>query len=341
MLLSTVVPLDSLVLLCRALRHGLSAGLSLLDVFRQQSLKGPATVRPVAAEITGYLEKGGSLEDALKEHPERFPPLFLALASVGEQTGHLPEVFHELEKYFVLQQQLRRQFLQQIAWPVFQFVAAIGVIAALILILGLIAPGGKGIDMFGVGTGPEGATRFLLIVFAFFAIGFGAYLFVTRTMKQKPAVDLFLLRVPAVGPTLEALVLSRFCLAMRLTLGAGLAPKPALRGSLRATGNALYASRVEAALPALQRGNDFTEMLAQTRLFPEEFLNIVATGEEAGRLPEVMGHQAEYYQEEAARRMKILTALAGWGVYAFVAVMIIWAIFRIYGTYIGILNSFM
>src|SRR3954447_8090237 len=67
MLLSTVVPLDSLVLLCRALRHGLSAGLSLLDVFRQQALKGSAAVRPVAAEITGYLEKGESLEDALKE----------------------------------------------------------------------------------------------------------------------------------------------------------------------------------------------------------------------------------------------------------------------------------
>src|SRR5436853_2871418 len=77
MLYSSAVPLNSLVLLCRALRHGLSAGLSLLDVFRQQALKGPAGVRPVAAEITLALEKGESLQDALKEHPERFPPLFL------------------------------------------------------------------------------------------------------------------------------------------------------------------------------------------------------------------------------------------------------------------------
>jgi type II secretory pathway component PulF len=126
---------------------------------------------------------------------------------------------------------------------------------------------------------------------------------------------------------------------MRLTLGSGLAVKPALRASLRASGNAAYESRTAVAVGAVKRGNDLTEILAQTRLFPTEFLNIVATAEEAGRVPEVMEHQAMFYQEEAERRMKVLTALAGWGVYLFVAIVIIFCIFRIYSSYIGLLNK--
>ena len=41
-------------------------------------------------------------------------------------------MFAELEKYYTLQQKLSQRFLAQTWWPVFQFVAATFVIAALI-----------------------------------------------------------------------------------------------------------------------------------------------------------------------------------------------------------------
>jgi type IV pilus assembly protein PilC len=97
MLFSSRIPLSSLIELCRALRHNLSAGLRLVDVFRQQAKRGPARVRPVAERITQELERGGDLEGALEREKAAFPPLFLGLASVAEQTGNLPEVFRELE----------------------------------------------------------------------------------------------------------------------------------------------------------------------------------------------------------------------------------------------------
>src|SRR6478735_7402911 len=109
MLFSSRLSLPNLIELCRVLRHYLSSGLTLRDVFLQQSSKGPAALRPMAGRIVHELEQGNSLEDALKPEAAAFPPLFLALAGVGEHTGMLPEVFGELEKYFARQLQLRRQ----------------------------------------------------------------------------------------------------------------------------------------------------------------------------------------------------------------------------------------
>src|SRR4051812_18816517 len=96
---SSRLPLSSLIELCRALKHSLGAGLTLRDVFRQQARSGPGPVRPAATRITAALDQGSDLEEALKREADAFPPLFLALVSVGEQTGMLPELFAELEKY--------------------------------------------------------------------------------------------------------------------------------------------------------------------------------------------------------------------------------------------------
>src|SRR5262245_361775 len=137
-----------------SLRRDPGAGLTLTDVFAQQAKRGPASFRPAAARILARLEQGDALEEALKEEQKLFPPLLVSLASVGERTGMLPEVFSELERYFLRQKQLRRSFYARIAWPVTQFVLATLVLAILIFVMGqLSATDGKGkrFDPLGLG----------------------------------------------------------------------------------------------------------------------------------------------------------------------------------------------
>src|SRR5260370_42352653 len=85
MLFSKQLSLADLIEFCRVLRHNLSAGLTLRHVFRHQATRGPLAVRPVAGRISEQIEKGDSLEQALKGEKDRFPPIFLALATVGEE----------------------------------------------------------------------------------------------------------------------------------------------------------------------------------------------------------------------------------------------------------------
>jgi type IV pilus assembly protein PilC len=335
--------LSDLIELCRVLRHYLSAGLVLVDVFRQQASRGRAGVRPAAGRIAAALEKGDSLEDALKPEAEVFPPLFVSLIRVGERTGMLPEVCGELEKFYTRKLKLRRQFIAQITWPVIQFVLAVFVLAAMILILGLVAqsqgPGAKPFDPLGLGLlGPSGALIFLAVVWGTLGAAAGLFVYARRTLRGREGVDAWLLRVPAVGPCLRVLALSRFCLAMGLTTETGMAVHRALRLSLRATGNQAFAASSEAAESSVKAGDELTVALTRVGLFPEEFLHILAVGEESGQISEVLRRQATNYDEEAGRRLTALAATAGYGVWALVGIFIIIAIFRIALSYINLLN---
>lgn len=333
MLFSRQLSLSTLIELCRTLRHYLGAGLTVKDVFNQQARKGSLKVRPVATRISGYLKRGDDLQSSLEREQGTFPPLMVSLVSVGEQSGYLPEIFAELEKYYRMQQKLWRQFYSQITWPVVQFVGAVFVIAGLIWILGMIAQSNntEPMDVLGLGlVGTKGALSFIAGVFGILLTLFAVYLLVTRVLKQQAFVDNILLKIPALGPCLRALALSRFCMALKLTTETAMPIDQAVRLSLRATGNGAFMGCTSITDRTLKGGDTLGLAFARCRIFGEEFVTIMTVGEESGRIAEVMEHQAEHYQEVASHRLKILAQVAGWCVWLFVAILIIIAIFRIF-----------
>jgi type IV pilus assembly protein PilC len=338
---SSRLSLSDAIELCRSLRHYLGAGLSLVDAFRHQAKSGAARVRPVAGRIASALERGDSLEETLQREQAVLPSLLLSLARVGEQTGMLAEVFADLEKYFLRQRKLWRQFVSQSAWPVTEFVLAVFVLAGLIFIMGILADvrGGQPLDPLGLGlAGPSGALIFLCVIWG--AVGGLAvvYWLLTRRLGGAATVERFLLGVPALGPCLQALALARFCMALRLTTETGMSIVQAMRLSLSATGNAAFTAGAEQIERDLRRGEAVTLALTRSGLFPEDFQHMIAIAEESGALDQVLAHQAEHYQEESGRRLAALTSLAGYAVYGFVGLVIIIAIFRIANWYIGLLG---
>jgi type IV pilus assembly protein PilC len=334
------VPLASLIEFCRAVRYNLGAGLPIRRVFRQQAEKGPIAIRPIAGRIADQIEQGQSVTSALEKEKRAFPPIFISLGSVGEQSGNLPEILGELEKYFVLQLRLRRDFLSQITWPVIQLVLAILVIAGMIYVLSILNPNFSPLGK--TFSGEQGAVLWLVLCFGTIAGLIALYYILTRSLKQKVLVDRLLLRLPVIGPCMQALALMRFCTALRLTMETGMGISSALRLSMRATGNAAYAAETDRVRGAVRGGQDLVKALERCDLFPGDFLDIVSTAEEGGRVPEVMHHQADYYEDETRRRMTILTRASSWGIYFLVAAFIIFLIFRIFTVaYLGTINQFM
>jgi type IV pilus assembly protein PilC len=343
--MSGSLSLATLIPLCRALHYGVSAGLSLTAIWRQQSQSGPTSARLVAGQLADALEAGSTLEDALKSVQGAFPPLFHALVSVGERTGRLPEVFRELEDFFSLQQTLWRQFLTQIAWPVFQFVAGTVVIALLLLILGLIADHTqtRALDPLGLGlSGASGAVLFLVGVYGTLALLAVGYWFLTRQLGQAETVARWALRVPVLGGALEALALQRLCVGLRLTLEAGLSVAQATKRSLRATDNPAFVALIEPIAANLKGGGELAPAFSRSGYpFPPDFVQVLTLGETTGRVPELMGQQATYWQEEASRRLKRVAAAAGVLVWLSVVVLMIFAILSVAMIYFNALNEAM
>jgi type II secretory pathway component PulF len=109
---------------------------------------------------------------------------------------------------------------------------------------------------------------------------------------------------------------------------------------MRGTGNTAFSAREESMRESIRNGEDLAIALRKTGVFPEDFLNIVESAEEGGRVSEVMRHQTEFYEEETRRHLTILTTTASWGVYFLVACLIIFMIFRIFSSYLGLIDSF-
>jgi len=321
---------DGLATWCRAIKHGHGAGLPLTRILAMQAKNGPAALRPVAGRIAAKLESGDSLEEALTAEGANLPELFTSMAAVGERSGRIPEVFAQLEDYYRLQGQIRREFRSQAIRPAIMFVGAVLVIAFTIFILGQLAADATNPSApigFGL-TGSSGAILFLVVVGS--AVGglILTYKLLTNSVAKLAAFEAWLLRWPVVGPCVQAAALSRFCLALRLTLDSSMTTSKALRLSLRATGNGAFQSQADRIAKQVSKGRELGTVIATSPFFPSEFIATLHVGEESGQIPEVMGRQAEHYREETARRTKALTRMLSGGVYALVAFFIIVAIFR-------------
>lgn len=333
MLFSSRVPLTDLIAWCRALHHGLDIGLAPAKLFQKQAKSGPPRSRALAEAIALRLGKGSSLEDAVAPDRDRFPLLFVELIAVGEQAGRLPETFDDLERHFETLLSARRDFRRALIWPALSYFAAIGVVAFMLLILGLLAPaGGKAFDPLGLGlVGPTGAAIFLAAAGAFTAVLVGGFLFVKENDGLRGGLEAKSLGVPVVGACFRAFALSRFATAIEMTSEAGISADRAIALGLRATANTAYARHADAAARQTRAGTEVSEVLESlpAGLFPAEFVETVQVGELTGKLPEVMAKQARHLRDDAARKLKLLTAIAGGVVYAGVGLMIVVLIFRI------------
>jgi type IV pilus assembly protein PilC len=338
LLSSSKCPLPALVEWCRALRFSLGAGLDPIKIFKQQAKSGPRPLRAMAGEFAKKLQKGSSLEDALEPHRDKFPPLFVELVAVGEQTGRLEDTFQELELYYAAALSTQRNFRSQLMYPAIQFVAAVFIIAGLIFILGIL---GIKMDPTGLGlTGPAGAVTFLLCAAAFVGAIFVVLKLATENLRFRSRLEGIFLNVPGWGPALLAFALLRFAVALRMCAEAGLRAEQTLHYCFRATCNARFQAGEARAIEVAKRGDELVEAIEASKApFPREFVDTLLTGEETGNMSEVMERLADRLREDAERKMKGAAQMTGWMIYALVAMMIIFFIFRIASVYLGALNG--
>jgi type II secretory pathway component PulF len=338
---SSKIPLPALAGLCRNIRHMMESGLTLAKAMRQQAKKGPPAVRDVAARMATRLEQGDDLQTILPEEADHFPPIFLALGGVAEETGRLPEVLHELEEFFELQQKLKRDFISQITWPAIQFgLVAFVIIPGLIWLLGVIASmvGESKISVFGL-KGDTGVMIWYSGVISFLILLVGGYWAARNLLHVGPTVDRFLLGVPALGGALLSLALARFSLALYMTMETGMSTAEAMRMSLKATNNFAFIGSTDRIVYNIKEGEDITVALREASLFPDDFLLIVENAELTGQLPEIMHRQAKIQHENAVRRLKILASVAAKLVWAMVAIFIIVMIFQLAMQYVNMISE--
>jgi len=343
MLFASRIPPKTLAMVSRSLATMLESGIQIrkaIGIASKKSMHAPT--KQVLREVSDAIQGGSDISAALRIHGQFFPTLFLEMVEMAEESGSLPDVLKHLAEHYEANIRMKKEFIGSIIWPAFQLVAAIFVIAVLILVLGLIAESTGNNDMsflvFGL-SGPTGATIWLMGTFGFFAAGYVAWLMIQKAAQAKAIVDPMLLVVPVLGHCMRSFAIARFSWSYFLTQQTGMAVVRSLQGSLKATGNGAFIAQTPFITSAVMEGASLTESLAESRLFTEEYLEMVSVAEESGTVPEALHRLSPQFEEEARRAMKTLTRMLSVAVWLCVAGFIIFFVFRFMLWYVDMIGK--
>ena len=289
-----------------------------------------------------YAIRGGSDVASALGDQQCFPELMIDMISVAEQTGMLPEVLAHLANHYENSVNLRRSFISQITWPVLQLVAAIFVIALLIVVLGMIGESTGSNEMsflvFGL-SGVEGAGMWLMSTFGSAFLMFLGFKLVSASMPAKRIVDPVLMKVPILGHCMRSFAIARFSWAYYLTQQSGMPIKDSLEASFRATANGAFMGACRTICDDIMEGDDLTTALASSRLFPDDFIEMVSVAETSGTVPEALYRLSPQFEDQARRSLKALTRAMATLVWVTVAGFIIFFIFRFVLWYVNLLTD--
>lgn len=332
------IGLAPLAQFCHRLAQSLGAGIDLRRVLaREAEGRGTGAFRRRMQTVADHVAAGGTLAQGFRETGAYFPSLFRELVEVGEQTGNLTEVLHQLADHYDHQLSIRRTFTMALILPAIQLFAALVIVGLVILVMGFLPHRhGQPIDILGFGlTGMRGLAIYAGILLAVF----GSLALLVRTVLRggfwlRPLQKL-LLRVPVWGGFLQLLALSRLAWTLHLTTNTSLALDRALPLCLRATQNAAYYDHAEQIVDGACRGRELHEVFAEARAFPPDFLDALEVGERTGQIPETMSRLAEQYREEAQRRVRMLVIAGGFAAGLVVLMLIVAMIVQIFRTTIS------
>lgn len=140
------------------------------------------------------------------------------------------------------------------------------------------------------------------------ALGVGGLIWYVRTEAGEYRWDRYKLRLPVVGDLVQRATLARFARSFALSMRSGVPLIQALTVVARAVDNAYVAARVLTMRNGIERGESLTRTAATSDLFTPLVLQMLAVGEETGRVDEMMQEVAEFYEREVDYDLKRLSA---------------------------------
>jgi len=302
----------------RQLATMLKSGVPLVTAFQIISggVKNPR-MRTMVDRIRADVEGGGSLFEALSEHPVQFDELYTNLVKAGEAAGVLDTVLDEIASYQERIESIKGKIKKALYYPA--AVIAVAIIVSAILLLYVIPQfeaifASFGADLPAFTRAVVDASRWLrengvLLILTLVSAVVAIIMAKKRSQRFAHWIDRVSLKIPVVGPILEKAAIARFCRTLAITFAAGVPLVDALKIVSGATGNQVFNEATLRVREDVAVGHQLQLAMQQTSVFPNMVVQMAAIGEEAGSLDEMLIKVAEAYEEEVNNSVDALSSL--------------------------------
>lgn len=151
-------------------------------------------------------------------------------------------------------------------------------------------------------------SRFFWLVPLFFGGLFVGYKVMILKQDFRERIDRIKLKLPIFGPLSKAVILTEIARTLAMLVQTGVPLIDALNIVAKSTGNEIYRQSFEKATSRVEKGFPFSEAIAEEPEFPKIVSQMIATGEETGKLDETLFNLSGYFEVEAEQRVKGLTS---------------------------------
>lgn len=310
------VSLDELIIFSRQMYALMRSGVPILRAIHGMAdASTSGSLKKALTEIATQLEGGYTLSSALNQHPKIFGSLFVSLIHVGENTGQLEDSFLKLTSYLEREQATRKRIKTALRYPSMVLIA---LAAALVILNIFVIP--TFANMFSkLGAELPLATRFLisssnlfLNYWPYMLVGCIAGIFALRhSLKSKRGRyqwDKRKTKIPIIGSIIERSILARFAHSFGIILKSGIPMTTGLTLVADAVDNKFMQEKIVAMRLAIESGESLLRSSIASKLFTPLVLQMIAVGEETGRVDELLKEVGDYYEREVDYDLSTLTA---------------------------------
>lgn len=296
----------------------LKAGIPLAEALAALAEKeARPAVHAVVAALGEGLREGRSLSAALEAQPQVFPPLYVASVRAAERTSDLEQA---LSRYIDYQRQLESIRGKLVAAAIYPALLLLVGGAVMFFLLIFVVP--RFAQVFeSVGGELPWMSRLLLdwgqlmqahggpVGFGLLAALAGLVLVLRRPQTRAAALRLAW-RLPRIGERLRLFELARLYRTLGMLLRGGI-PAVAAMGMVDGLLSPALRPGLARTIAAVREGQGFAASLQAHGIATPIALRMLAVGERAGNLGEMLERAAEFHEEESARWLDVLTRLAG------------------------------
>ena len=296
----------------------ISAG---LPVTRALSVMGKQAkskaFKTLLADLEADVSRGSTLSESLSKRPKVFTPLFVSMVKAGEESGSvsgsLAIVGSQMEKSYLLVKKVRGALI----YPA--VILAVMVILAILLLIFMVPTLTATFE--GIGVQLPLPTRILIflsdfmvnntlsVLGAMLALVAGAVMFV-RGKTGKELVDSLTLRLPVIGEMIKEVQAARTARTLSSLLSAGVEIVVALDVTIDVMQNHLYKEALIEAREAIQKGEAMSAIfVGYEHLYPLFVGEMIAVGEETGKISEMLLGVAGFYEDEVDQKTKDLSTI--------------------------------
>lgn len=310
------VSMEQKALFARQLSTMISAGLpftNALEVLRNQA-ESPR-MKEVLTGMLGDIQGGTTLSKSMKKYPDVFSRVFVALVEAGEASGKVEQILMELAGKLEREQEFRGKTRGAFIYPAI-IILAMGVVFIIMIVF--VVPR---LTMIYKDMGAELPLPTLILVkisnllikgwwFLLLLLGAGIYGFRQFASgeygRYKLAESTF--KFPIFGKLSKAAQLADFCRTLGLLLGSGVPITQALEITAEAMTNVLYRDAILDAEKQVEKGIPLSAPLKADPNFPPILPQMIAVGEETGKLDEVLTQLAGFFELEATQSVKNISS---------------------------------